>query len=365
MRYALIIAGGSGTRLWPMSTKQMPKQLIPFIDGRSLLQIAMDRLEGLLPRERIYICASEGQKQAMLEHLRGFDEAQFIGEPVGRDTLNAVGLGTAVLTKQDPRAVVAVFTADHLIRPEHEFRQIVEHGYELAEQREKVLVTFGIKPTHAATGFGYLALGEPVAGHDAFTVTAFKEKPNTPTAEQYFAAGPERYLWNSGMFVWRGETLLGLIEKYEPGNYAGLARCAAAWGEREWSRVVAEVYPKLKKISVDYAVMEPAAEDEDVTVAAAPMRLSWLDVGSWPSYATTLASDSAGNTAACDRQVMLDSKNTLVASSESGHLIATMGVEDLIVIHTAKATLICRADQAERIKELHQQVGERFGDEHL
>lgn len=366
MRYALIIAGGSGTRLWPMSTQSLPKQLIPFIDGRSLLEIAVRRLERLLPAEQIYICAGEAHRQAILERIPGMTEARFIGEPVGRDTLNAVGLGTAVLGGRDPEAVVGIFTADHLITPEEEFARIVEQGYALAEAQADMLVTFGIRPTRPATGFGYLQLGAVIeqGRSGAHVVDQFKEKPDEATAREYLDAGPQRYLWNSGMFVWRAKTLLHCIERYAPETYAGLMTCTRAWDAPAKQEILEQIYPQLEKISVDYAVMEPASQDEKVTVAAVPMPLDWLDVGSWPSFAQTRGADEAGNTAA-GKTLLMDSRDTLIVSNDAEHLITTIGVEGLIVIHTPQATLVCRADQAERIKQLHKQVGEQFGKEWL
>ena len=366
MRYALIIAGGSGTRLWPMSTRDTPKQLIPFIDGRSLLQLAVERLERVLPAERIYICAGAAHRQAILDHLPQLAPERFIAEPEGRDTLNAVGLGTGVLGRDDPDAVVGIFTADHLIEPHDTFAENVARGYALAERQPHTLVTFGIEPTHAATGYGYLQLGAPVEGDAAaLRVDRFKEKPDAETARQYYDAGPKRYLWNSGMFVWHAGTLMRCIERFTPENHTGLQRCIDAWGGAAQDRTLHEVYPTLKKISVDYAVMEPASDDSQVNVAAVPMPVRWLDVGSWTSFAQTRPDDGAGNRAAGCQTVMLDTRNTLAASNDDGHLIATIGVEDLIVIHTKKATLVCRADQAERIKEMHKQVGEQIGDEWL
>ncbi|MEM7624349.1 MAG: mannose-1-phosphate guanylyltransferase [Planctomycetota bacterium] len=371
MRYALIIAGGSGTRLWPMSTKQLPKQLIPFVGsdadgagGRSLLQIAMERLDGLLPPEQIFVCAGESTKQVMLDKLPGLSEDRFISEPMGRDTLNAVGLGCAVLKHKDPDATVAIFTADHIIEPVEDLLKIVEQGFELAERDDATLVTFGITPTHAATGYGYLQLGDALEG-GGLVVDEFKEKPEQAVAEKYHAAGPEKYLWNSGMFVWKAATVLECIRRYAPENHEKLDHLGKTWDAPTRDADLAEIYPTLKKVSVDYAVMEPASKDAGMTVAAVPMPLSWLDVGSWPSFGDTLQKDADGHAASGCKAVHLGGKNVLAASDVSGHLITTIGCEDLIVIHTAQATLVCRADQAEQIKQLHGLVGERVGENYL
>ncbi|MEE9404465.1 MAG: mannose-1-phosphate guanylyltransferase [Algisphaera sp.] len=372
MRYALIIAGGSGTRLWPMSVKGLPKQLIPFIEsdaqgagGRSLLQEAVQRLEGLLPAEQVYVCAGAATRDIMLDKLPGLTAERFIAEPIGRDTLNAVGLGCAAIHAKDPDAVVAVFTADHLIEPQDELRKIVDHGFALAESGPRTLVTFGIAPTHPATGYGYLQLGKAINGHEALTVDKIKEKPAAAVASTYHAAGPSKFLWNSGMFVWRASAVMEAIARFAPENHAGLTQIANAWGTPTQDAVLNDVFPTLHKISVDFAVMEPASADPDFTVAAVPMPLSWLDVGSWPSFGETLTPDAQGHAASGGQAIHLDSKNILTANDQPGHLITTIGCEDLIVIHTAKATLVCRADQAERIKELHARVGEEAGNEYL
>jgi len=356
------MAGGSGTRLWPMSRAEQPKQLIPFINGRSLLQIALERLEGLVPAERRHICAGTGHKDAVMRSLPGFPEGNYIAEPMGRDTLNAVALSAAVIRKQDPEAVIAVFTADHLITPEDAFRAIVEQGYALAESEDDTLVTFGIAPTEPATGYGYLQLGEPIddATGDAFVVDEFKEKPEQPVADDYFAAGPEKYLWNSGMFVWKAATVMSCVEKYAPENHEQIATIADAWGTPRQGVVLEETYPQLKKISVDFAIMEPASRDDGVTVAAVPMPLSWLDVGSWPSFAETCAVDEGGNAIAAEHQSLIDCKNTLIASEDPGHLVTAIGCEDLIIIHTPNATLVCPKDRAQDIKQMQAQVDEAY-----
>jgi mannose-1-phosphate guanylyltransferase len=287
-----------------------------------------------------------------------------LGEPTGRDTLNAVGLGAAVISKHDPDAVIAVFTADHIIEPVDEFQRIVARGFALAEQSPQTLVTFGITPTAPATGYGYLDLGKAI-GDSARVVQRFKEKPDAPTAQGYFQAGHDRYLWNSGMFVWKAQTLLECIRRYEPANHAGLMRIADAWGTPQAQAVIEQVYPDLKKISVDFAVMEPASRDSAVRVAAVPMPLQWLDVGSWPTFAKTCRHDAQNNAIGADRTLLLNTRNALVASNVKEHLVALVGCDDLMVIHTPDVTLVCRADQAEAVKELHGLAGQQFGKEVL
>jgi mannose-1-phosphate guanylyltransferase len=350
-----------------MSRAAQPKQLIPFIDGKSLLQIALARLDGLAPVERQYICAGVAHRQAIVQALGGFDARCYLGEPMGRDTLNAVGLGAAVIAQRDPNAVIAVFTADHIIEPVDEFQRIVERGYALAEAGERTLVTFGITPTHAATGYGYLQLGTPISSAgkssgDAYRVDQFKEKPDEETAQRYHQAGPTKYLWNSGMFVWQAAALLAAIRKFTPQNHEGLMRIAKAWDSDRRDTVLGEVYPTLKKISVDFAVMEPASNDTEFTVAALPMPLKWLDVGSWPSYAETRPRDEHGNAIAAGRHAVIDCKDMLIASSDDQHVVTAIGCENLIVIHTPQSTLVCHADHAQDIKKLHALLGEKYGD---
>ncbi len=364
MRHAVIIAGGAGTRLWPMSRNELPKQLIPFIRGRSLLSHSYARLEGLVEVERRHVCAGEALRGAILGELPQLAAERYIAEPVGRDTLAALGYSAAVISRIDPDAVIGVFTADHLIEPEDRFRRIVAEGFRVAEESPETLVTFGIAPTHPSTGYGYLKLGDGFL-HGSLIVSQFEEKPDLQTAQRYVAEGPRRYLWNSGMFVWKASTFLDCLRRYQPDVFPGLSRLADAWGTPRLSSLIAEVYPTLKKISVDYAVMEPASRDPLVKVAAVPMQLSWLDIGSWPAFAGTIAADARGNAVSAETSALLDTNGTLVASSDPHHLLAAIGCQDMIIVHTPDATLVCRKDSAEDIKKLHALIAERFGGKYL
>jgi mannose-1-phosphate guanylyltransferase len=364
MRYAVIMAGGSGTRLWPMSRAGHPKQLIPFIAGRTLLEAAAERLKGLIDPQRLLICTGEAYRAPIRAAMPAITDEQILGEPEGRDTLAAVGLPAAVLNARDPKATIAVFTADHLIQPPRVFQDRVTTGFEVVDKEPRTLVTFGINPTSPATGYGYVKLGDPLPGFDGANATAqFKEKPDAATAAQYLASGD--YRWNSGMFVWRAATLLGCIERYQPEVHAGLMEIGAAWGTPRRGAVLAAVYPKLKKISVDYAIMERAVADPAVRVATVSMPVTWLDVGSWTAYGQTLRPDAAGNRAAGAKALLLDSGDNIVVSDDPNHLIAAIGVKDLVIVHTGRATLICHRDQVERIKQLHADIGKQFGESYL
>lgn len=370
MRYAMIMAGGAGTRLWPMSRVDRPKQLVPFIRRGnrpvSLLELAASRLEGLVPAAQRYICTNEQYRGAIRTALPSFTDQLILGEPVGRDTVNAVGFAAAVIAKRDPQAVFCVLTADHIIEPEDLFRDRMELGFELVEKDPTRLVTFSIQPTYPATGYGYVQRGAPIAapGNEgqAFRVERFVEKPSYEKAQAYVESGA--YGWNSGMFVWKAATILDCLRRYKPESYQGLMKIQQAWGTADQQRVLAEVYPTLPKISIDYAVMEPASREQarasdGVKVCTVNMDLTWLDVGSWPSFGQTIAPDADGN-ARSGNSVLTRSKDTLVVNADDRHTVAVLGCEGLIVVHTEDATLVMPASKAEELKALYNELPERL-----
>ena len=361
MRNVVIIAGGSGTRLWPLSRSDRPKQMLPVAGERSLLRVAYDRLAGLVDPARIYVCTGAAYADLVFEQIPELDPSCLIGEPTGRDTANAVGLASAVVGRDDPDAALAIVTADHLIKPEAEFRAAIEKAFDLVEQRPLSLCTFGIEPTHPHTGLGYVERGEPLEGTDGFLVERFREKPDRETAEEYLATG--RFWWNSGMFVWRASTLLNVLDTLLPESAGRLRQVAEVWDTPQRESVLAEVYPQLPKISVDFAVMEPVSQGKaEADVVVVPMPVEWLDVGSWAALASTLEVDADGNTVTggC-LTCLVDSRENVVVTDDPGHLIAAVGLSRHIIVHTRDVTMVCPLADGERVKELVAAVQSQHG----
>ncbi len=357
MRHAVVMAGGSGTRLWPLSRAGRPKQLLDVIrddDGggsHSLLAEAFARLETVLPAERIWVCTAArygDQVQAALPRLR---PDRLVLEPVARDTANAVGLAAALVAEVDPDAELAVVSADHVIRPVDRFADSLRTAFDALAARPRALVTLGIRPTVPATGFGYVRRGGATGVPGVAEAAAFKEKPDRATAEGYLASG--EYLWNSGMFVWRARTVLDALADHLPASAEGLARVVAAPAGPQRDAVLAEVFPSLPKTSVDYAVLEPAATEPGRVLVAD------LDVGSWPALAQTLAVVE-GN-AVSGLALVLDGAGNVVLSDDPDHLVALVGVRDSVVVATADVTMVCPVADAERVKQLLAAVEQRHG----
>jgi mannose-1-phosphate guanylyltransferase len=356
MRHAVIMAGGSGTRLWPLSRKSHPKQLLRIFDGQSLLRRSFERLRALLPSEQIYIITGKDDIPIMARELPELPEENLFGEPCPRDTANAVALAAHLLADRDPDGTMGIFTADHIIQPIDTFAMILERGFNAAEQESDALITFGIKPTIPHTGYGYVHRGRQLS-EGSYEVQAFKEKPDLPTAQTYFDTG--EYYWNSGMFVWRIETIMNQIRKHQPEIDATLRELVPHFDKPDKAERVCDRFQSLPKISVDYAILEKADR-----VATVEMPCQWLDVGSWTSLADVFSPDGDGNTNAASNVVTLDAKNNIFVS-ESDHLIAAIGIEDLIVVHSDDATVICRRDDAQRIKDMVEKVKTQTGDRYM
>ncbi|HUR14784.1 MAG TPA: mannose-1-phosphate guanylyltransferase [Mycobacteriales bacterium] len=336
MRHALVLAGGSGTRLWPFSRAGVPKQLAPLFGDRSLLDLAVERAGAAVETERVWLAAGEQLRGQVTQ----VPAERLVLEPSGRDTLPALVLATATIAEADPDAVIAVLTADHLIEPVAAFATTIGQGFALAEQHDEALVTFGVVPDHPSTAFGYLELGAPLDGA-ALLVARFAEKPQPARAQQLLDQGA---LWNSGMFVWQAATFLRAARAFAPETVELVDRVRAG-DLAAWDAV--------PRVSVDYGVMEPASTSADFRVAALPLAARWLDVGSWPQYGDAVGRDGHGNAVGTSLASLLDSSDCVVASSDPDHLVALVGCTGLVVVHTPEATLVVPADQAQRVKELH------------
>jgi mannose-1-phosphate guanylyltransferase len=364
MNHALIIAGGSGCRLWPLSRESRPKPFLPMADGRSLLEQAWSRLDGMIERPRRWVCAAEPWRAEVTGLLDGLEDARYLGEPEGRNTLAALAFSCTVIERTDPDAVVAVFTADQVINPPEVLRTSLAAGFCLIQRRPDVLLTFGITPTFPSTEYGYLELGKATGDEGAHILLQFREKPDLPTAESFVASGPRRFLWNSGMFLWKARTFLDLVGRHHPGVAEGMKRIAQAWNSPDRVSEVSRVYAGLPRISVDHGLMEPVTSSPERRVLTFPLSLEWKDIGSWSSYASVFPRDAEGNVRQARHSELLDCRNMVVVSADPNHLVAAVGCDDLVIVHTPTATLVCRRDRIEDVKQLQQRIAQEHGNDY-
>ncbi len=356
MRHAVIMAGGAGTRLWPLSRSSRPKQLLKLFSGRSLLRESYERLAAMLPPESIYVITGQKHLDLVAEDIPEIPKENLFGEPSGRDTANAIGLAAAILHQRDPDGLMSIFTADHIINPQEQFTRSVESAFDIVEKHPDHLVTFGIRPSSPHTGFGYVHRDERIED-GIYRVGQFTEKPNVTEAMKYVASG--EYYWNSGMFTWKTSKILDELKKHLPGSYNGLVECGQAWDTPQKEELLNRIYPELMKISIDFAVMEKAK-----SVLVVEMNCQWIDVGSWTALEQVVGGDEDGNVVVGARGINLASKGNIVVS-EDDHLVATVGINDMVVIHSKDATLICTKRDTQSIKELVKAVEERYNTQYL
>jgi mannose-1-phosphate guanylyltransferase len=346
MLHAMIMAGGGGTRFWPRSRKARPKQFLALTSERSLLQEAVERIDGLVPPERTWVITGESYLAETARQLPRLAANRLVGEPFGRDTAACIGVGSALVLGSDPEATMLVMSADHQIEPTDAFCRCVEVAAELASERPTALITFGIPPSFPATGYGYIQRGSGVAdrkGIAVYRVDAFREKPNPDLAEQFCAAG--NYLWNSGIFVWKAKTILDQLDQNEPAAASAARRIAQAWPRSDRMDVFRREYEPLRRVSIDFAVMEKAPE-----VLVVQASYHWDDVGSWLALERMNRPDAQGNTVRATHCGLHTQGCVIVADKD--HLIATVGVRDLLIVQDGNATLVADRKEEGAIKQL-------------
>lgn len=344
MIYGVILAGGTGERFWPLSRRENPKQFLPLFGERTMLQLTMDKLKGLIDGKNIFIVTDKAYEELVTAQLPELPSENIICEPCGRDTAAAVGLAAEHIAHRDPRGVMVVLPADHYVADVEEFRRVLKAGIEVAREGEWVL-TIGIRPSRPETGYGYIQQGEHQEerqGTAVFKAVAFHEKPDLDRALKYLDSG--NYLWNSGMFIWRVDLIRSLIASFLPQLDAGLAQIAASIDNEEEEQVTAAVYQDLPRISIDYGIMEKCDE-----VLVIPATFGWDDVGSWTALGRYGEVDQQGNVLKA-RGVFLDTHDCLVYAPD--RVVATLGVKDLLIVDDGDSLLICQKDRDQEIKKV-------------
>jgi mannose-1-phosphate guanylyltransferase len=338
------MAGGSGTRFWPKSREQRPKQLLNIVGPGTMLQNTVERLRPLMPARNIFVIATRAYAKEIAKQLPDLPSTNLLIEPIGKNTAPCIGLGAIYLRRLDPDGVMAVLPSDHLIEDNETFLSMLRAGEQIARTSDS-LVTIGIKPTHPATGYGYIQFGASefeIDGISAHNVKTFAEKPDRETAELFLRSGD--FLWNSGIFIWKASTILSQIEELQPQMYDGLKEIDEHLGEADEQQTIDRVYRQIKSISIDYGIMEGAKN-----VVVLPATFLWNDLGSWDEVYKLQAKDGEQN-AALTPSALLDCHGCLVDAPD--RIVAAIGLKDLAVINTADALLICPRERAQEVKDL-------------
>ncbi|NLG97924.1 MAG: NTP transferase domain-containing protein [Chloroflexi bacterium] len=345
--YAVIMAGGEGSRLWPLSRQSRPKQMIRLGLEKTLFQIAVERLTDLVPADHIYVVTVAAQAEVLQKQSPEIPEENYLIEPMPRGTASVVGLAALALKNRDPQAVMAIVTADHLIQDVKTFHRLLTDAYTLAG--DGYLVTLGIRPTYPATGYGYIQRGARLDSYPflAFDVRRFKEKPDEETARQFVESGDHD--WNSGMFIWQVDRIWDEFKRLMPDLYEHLQEINQSWNTPARTETINAIWPAIKPNTIDYGIMERA---ERVAVIPAA-DLGWNDVGSWESLFEVFTPDADGNIILNTEHIGVNTTNSLVVSDEdASRLVVTLGVEDIIVVDTNDAVLICSRNYAQKVREV-------------
>nr|PZN57077.1 MAG: mannose-1-phosphate guanyltransferase [Chloroflexota bacterium] len=356
--YAMIMAGGGGTRLWPMSRNNTPKQLLPLVEEQSMFRISVERLAPLFPPDQIYVVTGRKYLEALRKEAPEIPAENFITEPYGRDSGPAAALGLTVIARRDPEATVAILTADHHIANKEAFRNVLVAAHELAG--DNYIVTLGISPSVPSTAFGYIRRGKDIReinGFRAYESLGFSEKPNMMRAMEFISTG--EYSWNSGMFILKARQGLEEFRRQQPEMYDRFARLAEFVDTRDFENMLDQIWDDVKKISLDFAIMEGAER-----IAVIPVDIGWSDVGTWDALFDVLNLDEFGNgfRGQAGQPILVDTRNTLVYSDK---LTVTIGVEDLVVVDTPDVIMICHKKRAQDVKDVVNKLREARQEKYL
>lgn len=352
--YAVIMAGGVGSRFWPRSKKKLPKQLLKIIGDSTMIQATVDRLNGLVEKKNIYIISNEEQRPEVVKQLHDVPVENIIDEPFGRNTAAAIGFASIIIKEKDPDALTFVFPADHIIKDEDNFRNTLLSAAKFANE-SKGLLTIGINPSRPETGYGYIQINDNKVSDNIFKVYSFAEKPNYATAVRFLESGD--FLWNSGMFIWRVDTILEEMKMLMPDLYNGLIKISESLSKSNFKEVLTNVYSQLKKVSIDYGIMEKSSK-----VYLTRGSFIWSDVGSWEEVYQLAEKNEDGNSLSGNiyTDMVVDS---YIYSPEK--LTAVIGVDNLIVINHDDTLLICRRDKAQEVKKVVDYLKIKKMDEYL